>query len=189
LISAEPLNPLADEFLKQSVYFESKVLDHLDKGAPLEQFKVLVIPSDLPKLNSEQKARLDRFTAGGGVIIRAGKEGTAIVARAEAAARGPRLILEPRGYVLGQLTRKPDGQTLILHLLNYNHQAPAENVKVRLELGGLVQDLSRLEVKVRSPDAAQPEFAGLSLYGSVCEFTLRRIEHYTVVTLSARAGE
>ena len=41
-------------------------------------------------------------------------------------------------------------------------------------------------MKVLSPDAAQPQFADLSLHGNVCEFTLRRIEHYTVVTLSAR---
>jgi len=73
-------------------------------------------------------------------------------------------------------------------LLNYDHQVPAENVKVRLELSGLVQDLSRWEVKVLSPDAAQPQLAGLSLHGSVSEFTLGRIEHYTVVTLSARPG-
>jgi len=83
-------------------------------------------------------------------------------------------------------------------LLNYDHQVPAENVKVRLELSGLelsgpvhlreTKDLSRWEVKVLSPDAAQPQLAGLSLHGSVCEFTLNRIEHYTVVTLSARPG-
>ena len=120
--------------------------------------------------------------------MRAGKAEPGIAARAEAAAGGPRLSLEPRGYVLGQLTRKPDGRTLILHLLNYDHQVPAENVKVRLELGGLVQDLSRWEVKVISPDAAEPQFDGLSLHGNVCEFTLSRIEHYTAVTLSVRAG-
>jgi hypothetical protein len=76
-------------------------------------------------------------------------------------------------------------------LLNYDHQVPAENVKVRLELSGLVcsnciNDLSGWEVKVLSPDAAQPQLAGLSLHGTVCEFTLNRIEHYTVVTFSAR---
>src|SRR6266853_1712904 len=193
LISAEPHNPLADEFLKQSVFFETKVLAHLDKGVPLDRFKVLVMPADLPKLSAEQKARLNTFTAGGGVIIRAGKAEPGIAARAEAAAGGPRLGLEPRGCVLGQLTRKPAGRTLILHLLNYDHQAPAENVKVWLDLSGLVdlretKDLSRWEVKALSPDAAQPQFAGLSLHGSVSEFTLRRIEHYTAVTLSARAG-
>ena len=59
LISAEPRNPLADEFLKQSVFFETKVLAHLDKGVPLDRFKVLVMPADLPKLSAEQKARLD----------------------------------------------------------------------------------------------------------------------------------
>jgi hypothetical protein len=77
---------------------------------------------------------------------------------------------------------------LILHVLNYDHQAPAENVKVRLDLNGLVEDLSRLEVKVLSPDAAQPQPAGLSVHGSVIEFTLGQIEHYAVVTLSARTG-
>ena len=193
LISAELHNPLADEFLKQSVFFESKVLAHLDKGVPLDRFKVLVMPADLPRLSAGQKARLDAFTAGGGVIIRAGKSKSGIVARAEAVAEGPRLSLEPRGYVLGQLTRKPDGRTLILHLLNYDHRAPAENVKVRLEVSGLAdlqetKDLSRWEVKVLSPDAAQPQVTGLSLHGSVCEFTLGRIDHYAVVTLSARPG-
>jgi hypothetical protein len=185
LISAEPQNPLADEFLKQSVLFETKVLAHLDKGVPLDRFKVLVMPFNLPRPNREQKARLDEFTAGGGVIIRAGKAEPGIATRAEAAAEGPHLSLEPRGHVLGQLTWKPDGRTLILHLLNYDSQTPAENVKVRLDLRGLIQDLSRWEVKVLSPDTGEPQFDGLSLHGSVCEFTLGQIDHYTVVTLSA----
>jgi len=188
LISAEPQSPLADEFLKQSVFFETKVLAHLDKGVPLDRFKVLVMPANVPKVSAKQRARLDTFTAGGGVIIRAGKAERGIAARAEAAAGAPRLSLEPRGHVLGQLTRKPDGRTFILHLLNYDHLAPAENVKIRLELRGLGQDLSGWEVKVLSPDAAQPQFAGLSLHGTVGEFTLRRIEHYTAVTLSAKPG-
>ena len=141
------------------------------------------MPADLPKLSAEQNARLHAFTAGGGVIINAGNSKSGIGARAEAAAEAPRLSLEPRGYVLGQLTQKPDGRTFILHLLNYDHQVPAENVKVRLDLSRLVQDLSGWEVKVLSPDAAQPQFASLSLHGSVCEFTLRRIDHYALVTL------
>ncbi len=193
LLSAEPHNPLADEFLKQSIFFETKVLAHLDKGVPLDRFKVLVMPADLPKFSAEQKARLNAFAAGGGVIIKAGKARPGIAARAEDAAGGPRLSLEPRGYVLGQLTRKLDGRTFILHLLNYDHRVSAENVKVRLELSGLVdpgeaKDLSGWEVKVLSPDAAQPQVAGLSLHGTVAEFTLSRIEHYTVVTVSAKTA-
>jgi hypothetical protein len=186
LISPEPRNPLAEEFLKQSVFFETKVLAHLDKGLPLDRFKVLVMPAGLPKLSAGQKAQLDTFTASGGVIIRARKAEPGVARRAEAAAAGPRINLEPRGYLLAQLTRKPDGRTFILHLLNYDHHAPAENVKVRLELGGLVQDLSGWDVKVLSPDTTQPQFAGLALRGSVCEFILGRIERYTVVTLSAK---
>ena len=186
LISAEPHNPLADEFLKQSVFFETKVLAHLDKGIPLDRLKVLVMPADLPKLSAEQKTRLEAFTDGGGVIIRSRKAERGIAARAQAAAGGSHLSLEPRGYVLGQLTRKPDGRTFILHLLNYDHQVPAENVKVRLDLSGLVQDLSGWEVKVLSPDAAKPQLANLCEHGRVAEFTIGRIEHYTVIVLSAR---
>lgn len=193
LLSVEPHNSLANEFLKQSVFFETKVLAHLDKGVPLDRFKVLVVPDDLPKLSAGQKARFDAFIAGGGVILSAGKSDPRIVARAQAAAGGPRLTLEPRGYVLGQLTRKPDGRTLILHLLNYDHKAAAVNVKVRLDLSELVcnnciNDLSRWEVKVLSPDTAELQFARPSLHGNVCEFNLGRIEHYTVVTLSAAPG-
>jgi Glycoside-hydrolase family GH114 len=188
LISAGPQNSLADEFLKQSVFFETKVLAHLDKGVPLDQFKVLVMPANVPKLSAEQEARLKTFSAKAGVIMRDVKARAGIATRAEAAAGGPRISLEPRGYVLGQLTRKPDGRTLILHLLNYDHQTSAENVKVRLELSGLVTDPSRLELKVLSPDETQPQLASLSLHGSVAEFTLRQIDHYTVVTLSASAG-
>ncbi len=186
LISAEPQNPLADEFLKQSVLFETKVLAHLDKGVPLDQFKVLVIPAGMPKFTAGQKARLVTFAAGGGVIIKAGKAQPGIAARAQDAAGGPRISLEPRGYVLGQLTRKPNGRIFILHLLNYDQLAPAENVKVRLELSGFVQDMNRWDIKVLSPDAAQPQLSDVTLRGSVVEFTLGRIDHYTVVTFSGR---
>ena len=88
MISAGLQNALANEFIKQSVFFETKVLAHLDKGVPLDRFRVLVIPADLPNLSAEQKARMDAFAAGGGVIIRAGKERVGIAARAEAG--GPR---------------------------------------------------------------------------------------------------
>jgi len=188
LLSAKPQNRLAAEFLKQSVFFETKVLAHLGKGVPLDRFKVLVMSADLPKLSPEQKAQLNTFTAGGGFIINAGKSKSGIVARAEAAAGGTRLSLEPHGYLLGQLTRKPDGRTFILHVLNYDHRVPAENVKVRLDMGGLVQDLSRWEVKVLSPDTTQSHLTDLIMQEGVCEFTLDRIEHYSVVVLSARSG-
>ena len=74
----------------------------------------------------------------------------------------------------------------MLHLLNYDHQHAAKNVKVRLELNGFVHDLSDWEIKVLSPDTPQPRLAELSLQGKVASFTLGEIEHYSVVTLSAK---
>ena len=186
LISAEPHNRLAEEFLKQSVLFETKVLAHLDKGVPMEHFKVLVLPADLPKLNAAQRAQFDAFTATGGTVIRGAKVGAELAARAEDAANGPRVSVEPRNYVLGHLTRKPDGRTFILHLLNYDHQHVAKNVRIRLCLDGFANDLNNWDIKVLSPDTAQPQIADVFLHGSVADFKLGQIEHYIVVILSAR---
>ena len=188
LLSAQPSNRLADEFLKKSVFFETKVLSHLDKGASLEQFKVLVMAPDIPKLNADQKVRLDVFTAEGGIIIRTKNWDPEVAERAEAAALGPRLKLEPRGYVLGQLTRKDDGRTLILHLLNYDQLAPAKNVSARLDLRGLAQNVGHWEIKVFSPDPIKPQLSRVSLHEITTEFTLTEIEHYAVVTFSPTPG-
>ncbi len=188
LLSEVSRNRLADQFLKRSVFFETKVLAHMDKGVPLQRFKVLVMPADLPTLNAEQTAQLNSFAAGGGVILKARKSETSIADRAIATSGGASLALEPRRYLLGHLTRKSDGRTFILHLLNYDHKAPVENVKIRLDMGGLVKDLTGWELKALSPDANQAQLSNLSLNGSLAEFTLERIDHYTVVTLSARPG-
>jgi hypothetical protein len=160
----------------------------LDKGVPLDRFKALVMPSGLPKLSAEQTARLDTSPPAEASLSERERRTQELWRAPKPRPEDLASALEPRGYVLGQLTRKPDGRTFILHLLNYNHQAAAENVKVRLDLNGLVPDLSRWEVKVLSPDATQPQFSGLSLCGTIAEFTLGRIEHYTAVTLSAPPG-
>ena len=51
----------------------------------------------------------------------------------------------------GQLHRKPDCWILILHLLNYDHEVPAENVRRRCSDGGVIEpeakDLSQWEVR------------------------------------------
>ena len=186
LLSKAPENPLADYFIEHHVIFETKVLDHLGKGVPLDHFKVLVVPFPLPRLSDEQKNILDSFTAAGGVIIKTAEPAADLIKQVEAAAGGPLLTLENRGYLVANVTRKSDGKTFIVHLINYDHQVPAENVKVRLDLSGEVEDLSGGEVKVLSPDEDQPLATGISKQGSVCEFTLSRIQHYAVVTVSAK---
>lgn len=174
LLSSGQQNWLADKFLKTSLLFETKVLSHLDKGVPLDHFKVLVLPANLPKLNAEQNSRLEKFVVAGGVIIRAKKGEPGIARRAELAAEGPCLRLEPRGYVLGQLTRESAGRKVMLHLLNYDYQRPARNVKVRLDLRGVIPDLTRWKLSVLSPDTPAPQSTALSLSGHTVEFTLTK---------------
>lgn len=75
-------------------------------------------------------------------------------------------------------------ECLGLELLRRSCVVLSENVKVRLDLSGLVPDPSSLELRVLSPDEIRPQLADLSVHRNVIEFTLRRIEHYTVVTFS-----
>ena len=185
VLSTGQRNSLADEFIRDSIFFETKVLTHLDKGLPLSDFKVLVLPYDIPPLDADQKSRFESFVAAGGLIIPARKSASDTLKRIEAAAGGPRLTLMPQNHVLGQLTRKADSRKLILHLLNYDQRSAKEDVRVLLNVTGLVKNLSHWRVAVLSPDEPRPRISGLSLHDSVAEFTLHRIQHYTVVILSA----
>jgi len=219
LMSKEEKNPLADYFIKQNITFETKVLNHLGKGIPLKDFKVLVIPFPLPKLNDERKIILASFAAAGGVIfcpgsedlikmlnlggksniipisgktlarIKSGEPAGDLVKQVEAAAGGPVIALENRGYLATNVTKKSDENIFIVHLINYDHDVPAENVKVRLDLSDQVKNLGGFELKVISPDESQSLATGISKTGGVCEFSLSRIQHYVIVVLSPKAAK
>jgi hypothetical protein len=69
LLSEDEKNPLADIFLRKSVMFSTKALTLLDKGLPLNNFKVLVVPFNLPKLDEKQRKYFSEFAASGGKIF------------------------------------------------------------------------------------------------------------------------
>ena len=189
LMSKEEKNPLADYFIKQNITFETKVLNHLGKGIPLKDFKVLVIPFPLPKLNTEQSNILAAFAEGGGVIIKTGQAAADVAKQVEAAAGGPVIALENRGYLIANVTKKLNDDIFIVHLINYDHDVPAENVKVRLDLSDQVKNLGGFELKVISPDESQSLATGISKTGGVCEFSISRIQHYVIVVLSPKAAK
>ena len=69
LLSQTEKNPVADIFLRQNVMFGTKVPNLLDKGMPLNSFKVLVIPFSIPKLSADQEKIFADFIASGGKIF------------------------------------------------------------------------------------------------------------------------
>ena len=71
LLNKDETNPLADIFIKSKVIYGSKSLQFLDKGMPLDGFKVLVIPFALGKLKPAQEKAFADFVANGGKIFAA----------------------------------------------------------------------------------------------------------------------
>jgi hypothetical protein len=101
-------------------------------------------------------------------------------------AGAPLLALETSGYIIANLVKKSDCNTFILHLVNYDHDHPVPNLKVRLDLSPYLGDASALELQALSPDESPPVISGLAAAGPRLSFTLSPVTHYAVVVISAR---
>jgi len=69
LLSQAEKNPAADIFLRRNVMFGTKALDLMDKGMPLNSYKVLVVPFNLPRLTDQQEKYFSDFSSSGGKIF------------------------------------------------------------------------------------------------------------------------
>jgi len=211
LLSESEKNPLADVFIRRNVMFGSKVLQHLDKGTPLAQYQVLVIPFAIRELNPDQEKILAGFAASGGkifavrqrakifqemsgsimpiseaqkIMLESGEPVKKLVEQIQDAAGGPVIAMENSSYVLANVTRKNDAEIFIVHLINYDHKNPARNLRVRLNLNGLVENLSGFQVRLISPDQNSSPAAELPIRGASCEFSVPIVEHYAVAIIS-----
>jgi hypothetical protein len=184
----------AETFIKANVIFETKVWKHLAKGSPLTDFKVLIAPMSLSRMSSQQKQILEAFRVAGGKILaptgadlahlKAGQPAPEFLARVQQAAGGPRLTLDNSGNVIANVTRQESG-AFIVHLINYDHDAPAQGVKVTLDMSDVVKG-SSLEVKVFSPDQLALLPDNINQRSGLVSFTLERIELYCVAVVTVR---
>lgn len=194
----------ADEFIRKSVIFETKVWDHLGKGTPMENFRVLVVPFSTGGLGPEQERVLSGFAASGGVIltpeperlarrlgvpeggnVRALVDGEEPAGQAREAAAGPLVEMKDGGgYVLAQITRKSGQPVYVLHLINYDLAAAGGQVRVRLGLDS-VPSVKGYRIEILSPDAPAPEVSDINTDGAALEFTIGPLHRYAVAVISA----
>jgi hypothetical protein len=207
-------DPVADDFIRRNVMFQTKVLRHLSKGAPLDSFRVLVVPFPVPRLDDGQRTILADFAVGGGTILAAdvGRLRTELREAAEGrrtplppgalralrhpepgsdlcdevnrAAGGPVVAIEHGPHVVASVTRHVATDTFIVHLLNYDLGSPAEKVHVKLDLSGYARDPERLHLTLLSPDAPAAT-PPLVRQDGILGFDVSRLQHYTVAVLTA----
>jgi len=195
LLSDSERDLAAESFLKGNVIFETKVLQHLDKGSPLSAFKILVAPMSLSRVKADQKQLLDDFVAAGGKIItpnrsdlahlKAGQPAPEFLASVQAAAGPPRLTLENSGHVIANVTKDSGYNVFIIHLINYDHNAAAEGVKVKLDVSDYECPAAMVPAYVLSPDATAPTLGNVDGGNNTLSFTVDRLDHYMVIVVNA----
>jgi hypothetical protein len=209
VLSKTQTNPFADALLQQGVIFQTKVLERMEQGVPLNQFKALVVPVAMGKLSPEQDKMFSDFVSGGGKIFAARPDefpksirasivpiphsigirvlgGYSIAKWAgavESAAGGPLIRIENGKYVLAQVTRKAGANTFIIHLLNYDLKNPAQNVKVTVNLSDYVQDLSGFQLELISPDQEVTARPSINFSGGQAEFAVSSIKYYSIAAI------
>lgn len=186
LICRRQDDPLADDFIRRSVQFETKVWGHLEDGAPLKEMRVAVV-NELPtRLRKEDVAIIQDFVAGGGKILAADparlsrltgvRMGAGIESYTALNGDSHRLKVEGGNQaVIAHAARAADGR-LIIHLLNYDYARPTENFKVVVEASGATAEAF-------SPDGPVG-LSGIQSGDGELAFTVDRLPRYAVVVIN-----
>lgn len=85
-------------------------------------------------------------------------------------------------HMLANVTSVHNGETLVIHLLNYG-QTPVGELKIKLVLGQAFRKLAGRKPTLLSADARTPVFRNVQWKGSTLQATLPSVDTYSIVVL------
>lgn len=85
-------------------------------------------------------------------------------------------------YVAANVVRKTDSDRIIVHFVNYN--TSLKNVRVSVNLDGVLKQIDNKQIKVLSPDGGAKAIEVLSVRGAKVEFVLPELDVYDVVVIN-----
>jgi hypothetical protein len=85
-------------------------------------------------------------------------------------------------YVAANVVKKTDSNRVILHFVNY--QSPLKNVRVKMNLGGVINQVDSKRIQLFSPDGSAKNIEQASVNGTQVDFVLPELEVYDVVTIN-----
>lgn len=171
----------------------------------LSPYKMIVIPN-IPYMDAAQIAAIRAYKAKGGKIYTIGssrelqeladvRSPASILDEAQnqrgrqellaniSSLSGKQVItLSGTQYVAANVVRKTDSDRLILHFVNYH--TPLANVRVNLNLDGVVKHIDGKRIQLFSPDAGIAQIGEVSLRETQVEFVLPKLDVYDVVTIN-----
>lgn len=181
------------------------VLLHRLTGELLSHYKMIVIPN-IPYMDAGQIAALRAYKEKGGKIYTIGSSPELrqladvqspaamldelqhpsgreqLLSRISQLSGGQVITISGARYVAANVVRKTDSGRVILHFVNYH--TPLQNVKVTVNLKGVVGRIDSSRIQLFSPDAGVSQVAAASVQGTQLEFVLPKLDVYDVVTIN-----
>jgi hypothetical protein len=195
---------LYNALAESNVMYEVVLLHRLTPEL-LSGYKVIVIPN-IPWMDADQIRAIRTYKKNGGKIYTIGSsrelqeladvQSPASIleavenqnGRKELLAKieqlsGDQLITIPETrYVVANVVRKTDSDRIIVHFVNYN--TPLKNVRVSLNLDGVIKQIDDKRIKVLSPDGEPKAIEVSSVRGTKLEFVLPQLDVYDVVVIN-----
>ena len=181
------------------------VLLHRLTGELLSHYKMIVIPN-IPYMDAGQIAALRAYKEKGGKIYTIGSSPELrqladvqspaamldelqhpsgreqLLSRISQLSGGQVITISGARYVAANVVRKTDSGRVILHFVNYH--TPLQNVKVTVNLKGVVGRIDSSRIQLFSPDAGVSQVEAASVQGTQLEFVLPKLDVYDVVTIN-----
>lgn len=189
---------------ESNVMYEVLLLHRLTPDV-LSRYKAIVIPN-IPWMDADQIAAIRTYKKNGGRVYAIGSsselreiadmQSPAIMldqVQTEAGRRellaninqlsGEQVITLPETrYVAANVVKKTDGDRIILHFVNYD--APLKNVRVSVNLEGVIKQIDSQRIQLFSPDGNVGNLGQASVHGTRLEFVLPALDVYDVVAIN-----
>ena len=193
-------NALAETNVMYDIVFLHRLTPEL-----LSPYKAIIIPN-IPYMDAGQLAALRAYKSGGGKVYAIGSsrelreladlqspasmldEAQNEPGRRELLAKinqlsGEQVITIPgTNYVAANVVKKTDSGRVILHFVNYH--TPLKNVRVSVDLDGVVKQIDNKRIQLFSPDGGAAKIEAVSVRGTRVEFVLPELDVYDVVAIN-----
>ncbi|MEX0680666.1 MAG: hypothetical protein WD097_04730 [Balneolales bacterium] len=197
---------LYDAMVESNIMYDILLLSRLNKD-DLAKYPVIVIP-DIPFMDKEALNTIDEYKRNGGNVYTIGsinelsefadvyspgsilqsvKRGTPqmneIVRNIHGLSGGPLISLDDSEHIIVNVSRKAETDQIILHFINYSDDIK-ENLRVKVNLEGLVNHIDRDSITLLSPDSIPKTFEELSVQDHTMEFSIPELQTYNVVLIN-----
>ncbi|HOO55517.1 MAG TPA: hypothetical protein PLN69_01760 [bacterium] len=105
----------------------------------------------------------------------------------QTAAGGAVLKVDNEDYIVANVMKKRAAPVFFVHLINYEHSTPEQDIRVTLDLSDYIKDISGYAVRLYSPDGAAGEPVALEKSGARVSFGVDRVLHYTIAAVVPEA--